>query len=158
MFLAIILLLFAIGTAALLIALLSAGAIASQWWVYTLLGVVSLCSLLGGLYKLEDETFCFSDLADFIRRKKAQKKEPESRKAVTGDSKKKSDVKASWITTNIVFGVLELVAFTVYAAAYLFLFSAIYDGKQVSGFNLIGIIVSVCAFGFAKTIPVSRFL
>ena len=145
MVLGIFCLLFGIALGAFLIYMLTLGAVASLWWSYLLMGVLALALFFYGLYKLEDETGCFSILFDSLNKrlderdamaagkKGAEKKNSERKPAQkpvqkkpsgAGESSEKGAKKSSKMLPlkgfglNIALGCLGIVLLAVYLFLY----------------------------------------
>jgi len=173
MFLAILLLIFAIGCGALLIAVLTAGIDPTQWWMYLVLGLTSLGSLIGGLYKLEDETFCFSNLADWL----SKRAEAKTERVSSGNSGRQASVKKEKpkpeknpkpkkspqpiasianVKLNIILGTVMALLLVAYIWLFFWITDIVYEDRIMRNiwqyFDIIGIFVSIGLFYYAGAI------
>lgn len=162
MFLAILLLLFAVAVVAFMIFILSAGFDPTQWWLMLVLGLVALASLLGGLYKLEDETFCFTNMLNKRDERRAAKAKASAKEETAQKPKraKKPCAAAKNVKFNIIAGAIVSLLLVGYAWLVLWILSNLRQGDAITSvwqyFSIVGIIVSALLFGFAGVLITMR--
>ncbi len=155
MFLAILLLLFSVAIVFFMIFILSAGFDSSQWWLMLIFALMALASFLGGLYKLEDETGCFTNLLNNRDKKRAAKAKAkaEREKAEKPKSAKKPCAAAKNVKFNIIVGAIASLLLVGYAWLVVWILSNLHQDSVITNvwqyFSIVGILVSALLFVFA---------
>ena len=163
MFSAICALLFAIGCVVLICA---AGGL--ELWIYLVLGGTALLCLLYGLWKLNDETDCFTALFDRLSRRLDEKeakraREERAQRAKNTGNKRTAKPKTPFFRTgmqnmgsHIGAGILMGVLVILYIFVYRWVIGLIRGDAPVGSFwghfSIVGILVSAVAFGFVSVV------
>lgn len=157
--------------------LLSAGCIALIFiaggldlWVYLVLGGTALLCFIYGLWKLNDETYCFSDLFDSLSRRLDERRAQEARStrqvsAKTANGGKTEKPKKTFFRTGmenmkgfLVNDALLFGALAIYTLVYLFVISCFVGEEPIRSaaayINPFGVILSLLVFGFCGIVTV----